>query len=238
MINYYYFFRDTAIECNDDNCKGGDRCQNRMFTQKKKDSDNTLQFLTPGKGWAVKAAGDFREGEFIIEYCGEIISNAEMQYRANRKTEEDPLYILEIDKHTFIDAEFCGNVSRLINHSCEPNCRIEKYTSEGKPVVGVFAHTDITEGEELTFDYAYGNNSSAPFRCHCGTPTCRGYIGKRVAPSELDVVDVVNPELEKYDKECAKCYFGGHVLCCDFEDCFKVYHKSCAGLTREPQDEW
>lgn len=91
-----------------------------MFTQNKKDySENTQQFLTPGKGWAVKALKDFKEGDFVIEYCGEIINNAEMQYRANRKTEEDPLYILEIDKHTFIDAEFCGNISRLINHSCK-----------------------------------------------------------------------------------------------------------------------
>ncbi|XP_021953950.1 histone-lysine N-methyltransferase NSD2 [Folsomia candida] len=231
--------RDTAIECNDDNCSGGDRCENRMFTQNKKDySENTQQFLTPGKGWAVKALKDFKEGDFVIEYCGEIINNAEMQYRANRKTEEDPLYILEIDKHTFIDAEFCGNISRLINHSCEPNCQIEKYTSEGKPVVGVFARTSIAKYEELTFDYAYGNNSSAPFRCHCGTLSCRGYIGKQVALSELEVVDIINPELERYDKECAKCFFGGHVLCCDYEDCYKVYHKSCAGLNKEPNDEW
>lgn len=104
--------------------------------------------------------------------------------------------------------------------------------------MGVFARTSIAKYEELTFDYAYGNNSSAPFRCHCGTLSCRGYIGKQVALSELEVVDIINPELERYDKECAKCFFGGHVLCCDYEDCYKVYHKSCAGLNKEPNDEW
>jgi hypothetical protein len=207
-----------------------------MFSLKLKETENTEQFLCRNKGWAVKAARDFEEGDFIIEYCGEIITNAEMQYRANMKSEEDPLYILEIDKNTFIDAEYCGNVSRLINHSCEPNCRTEKYTSEGKPVVGVFAHTAIRQGEELTFDYAYGNESAAPFRCHCGTESCRGFIGKTVAGDVM--YDTVNPDEDKYDKQCFKCSYGGHVLCCDYEGCYKVYHKTCAQLTKEPEDDW
>jgi len=225
------------VECNDSNCVSGEKCHNRMFTQKGKESENTEQFLCRNKGWAVRAAKNFEDGDFITEYCGEIINSAEMQYRANKKSEEDPLYLLEIDKHTFIDAEYCGNVSRLINHSCEPNCRTEKYTAaDGRPVVGVFAQASIQAGEELTFDYAYGTESAAPFRCHCGAENCRGFIGK-TAPDDY-VPEVFNPEDDTHDKQCSKCTFGGYVLCCSYEGCCKVYHKTCANVSREPEGDW
>jgi hypothetical protein len=36
-------------------------------------------------------------------------------------------YIMELDTNTVIDARYKGNVSRFINHSCDPNCALFKW---------------------------------------------------------------------------------------------------------------
>jgi hypothetical protein len=86
---------------------------------------------------------------------------------------------MEIDPNTFIDAEYYGNMSRFINHSCNPNCRTEKYASaSGKPVVGIFALRDIEVGEELSFNYNYGASIGSWMKCRCKGEDCKGFIGR------------------------------------------------------------
>lgn len=36
-------------------------------------------------------------------------------------------YMCEIMKDFIIDATFKGNSSRFLNHSCQPNCKLEKW---------------------------------------------------------------------------------------------------------------
>lgn len=36
-------------------------------------------------------------------------------------------YMCEIQKDFTIDATFKGNASRFLNHSCDPNCNLEKW---------------------------------------------------------------------------------------------------------------
>ena len=36
-------------------------------------------------------------------------------------------YMCEIRKDFTIDATFKGNASRFLNHSCDPNCKLEKW---------------------------------------------------------------------------------------------------------------
>lgn len=52
-----------------------------------------------------------------------------------------------------IDATVRGNLSRFINHSCNPNGRCEKWSVQGEPCIAIFAQTDIQPGEEITYDY-------------------------------------------------------------------------------------
>lgn len=61
-----------------------------------------------------------------------------------------------------IDATGKANFARFINHSCEPNCETQKWTTQGeghgfggKTVVGIFAIRDIEVGEELSYDYQF-----------------------------------------------------------------------------------
>lgn len=55
-----------------------------------------------------------------------------------------------------IDATTRGSICRLVNHSCGPNCRMEKWIVDGKPRMALFAgESGIMAGEELTFDYNF-----------------------------------------------------------------------------------
>jgi hypothetical protein len=77
-----------------------------------------------------------------------------------------------------IDACSKGNLGRFINHSCEPNCRTEKWTVDGEVCIGLFANRDLIEGEEITFNYNYERVGGAVAKkCECGSANCRGFIG-------------------------------------------------------------
>jgi SET domain-containing protein len=62
---------------------------------------------------------------------------------------------MQLGPGRFIDARTKGAITRFINHSCEPNCRIEIWTVEGKRRIGVYAIKDVPAGTELTFDYKW-----------------------------------------------------------------------------------
>lgn len=57
-----------------------------------------------------------------------------------------------------MDAEFlclAGNISRFINHSCEPNAETQKWTVNGELRIGFYSNRKILKGEEITFDYQF-----------------------------------------------------------------------------------
>lgn len=56
-----------------------------------------------------------------------------------------------------------------LNHSCDPNVGIQGQIS-------FFAMRDIAEGEELSFDYATGDDDDWSMDCSCGTSQCRGTV--------------------------------------------------------------
>lgn len=64
-------------------------------------------------------------------------------------------YLMYFDQNMIIDATR-GSIARFVNHSCEPNCRMEKWTVAGKPRMALFAgDRGIMTGEELTYDYNF-----------------------------------------------------------------------------------
>jgi SET domain-containing protein len=49
-----------------------------------------------------------------------------------------------------------GSICRFVNHSCDPNCTIEKWYVDGEPRMALFAGSrGISTGEELTYDYKF-----------------------------------------------------------------------------------
>lgn len=125
-------------------------------------------------------------GTPIIEYTGELISEAEGERRyptlpdGNDGPEHTYLLMLDDDRSLVIDANVGGNAARYINHSCEPNCEPIAYGDH----MWIIAVRDIEPGEELAYDYAIElDEPHTParkrrFPCHCGAKTCRGSILK------------------------------------------------------------
>jgi SET domain-containing protein len=114
----------------------------------------------------------------VVEYVGDRITKAESIRREKqrldrqRRGDDGCVYIFELNKKHDLDGRTRGNVARLINHSCAPNCRAE--TIRGR--IWIIAATDIAAGEELTFDYGYGYSEWRLHPCRCGSKNCAGFI--------------------------------------------------------------
>lgn len=92
-----------------------------------------------------------------MEYCGEVLSpqlfaKRTAEYSAKRHKH---FYFMSLKPSEFIDASKKGNVSRFMNHSCAPNCVLQKWIVGSMVRVGIFASSDIQPGTELTFDYKF-----------------------------------------------------------------------------------
>ena len=83
------------------------------------------------------------------------------------------------DQNMIIDATR-GSIARFVNHSCEPNCRMEKWTVGGKPRMALYAGKGIMTGDELTYDYNFDPFSQKNVQeCRCGSSKCRGVLGPK-----------------------------------------------------------
>lgn len=64
-----------------------------------------------------------------------------------------------------------GNLWRLVNHSCDPNCLIDFKTWT------FVTAQDVKKDEEFTFNYLTTEYKMvSPFRCGCGSANCKGEI--------------------------------------------------------------
>lgn len=74
-----------------------------------------------------------------------------------------------------------GSIARFVNHSCAPNCRMEKWIVGGQPRMALFAgERPIMTGDELTYDYNFDPFSAKNVqKCLCGSDNCRGVLGPK-----------------------------------------------------------
>lgn len=165
-------------------CRCSENCTNRPFRREKKINIVKTQLC----GWGVEAAEKINKGDFVIEYIGEVIDDALCEQRLwDMKYEgAQNFYMCEIRKDFTIDATFKGNASRFLNHSCDPNCILEKWQVEGEVRVGVFAARSIKVGEPLTYDYRFVQ-FGPEVKCCCGAPSCQGYLGTKRKIGKVDV---------------------------------------------------
>uniref|UniRef100_A0AAY5EYI8 Euchromatic histone-lysine N-methyltransferase 1b n=1 Tax=Electrophorus electricus TaxID=8005 RepID=A0AAY5EYI8_ELEEL len=175
------------FECNHA-CSCWRTCKNRVVQNGLR---TRLQlFRTQNMGWGVRTLQDIPRGTFVCEYVGEIISDAEADVR------EDDSYLFSLDSKVAgdmycIDARFYGNISRFINHHCEPNlfpCRV--FTSHQDlrfPHIAFFASKNISTGDELGFDYGdhFWDVKGKLFSCQCGSSQCK-HSAAAVAHQQAD----------------------------------------------------
>lgn len=163
------------------NCKVGGNCGNRQLLNKTYSS--TEKIREEGMGWGLKAAEDIANGSLVIEYLGEIIDEKEMNLRMSNQRRYTPtdhdFYIMELDQGYFVDGKFKGNSSRFINHSCDPNCELQRWVVKGRMRIGIFAIRDIEVNEALSYDYQFDTNEKDAFKCYCGSSNCRGTMAPK-----------------------------------------------------------
>ncbi|KAL0222351.1 hypothetical protein RCL1_002205 [Eukaryota sp. TZLM3-RCL] len=135
-----------------------------------------------------------KKDEFIIEYVGEVISTGLAQSRLAKLVRKgSPLYFLSLTSVLIIDAKRRGNQSRFINHSCDPNCRVEIWYYKGIPRAAVFANRDIKYGEELTFNYHYSKSYNLDMQCFCGSSKCCGRLSDKSRDNSDFYLDLIVP---------------------------------------------
>jgi len=155
----------TCTVCDDLNCSAGVSCGNRFMPR------YTLNLFKGPVGYGVVTEEFIPSGAFVTEYVGELLYCEDAVKRENKQ------YVVELRTSTvngetlFVDARRCGNASRLINHSCAPNCIMEEWNWANTVRLGIFAARDLRPLTELTF--AYRGAGTMLFTCACQAPTCK-----------------------------------------------------------------
>lgn len=185
------------VECSE-TCWCPASCHNRVVQRGIKYKLQVHRTAT--MGWSVCALETIPRGAFVCEYVGELISDAEADIR------EDDSYLFDLensDGEIFcIDARFYGNVSRFINHLCDPNLMPIRvfidHHDKRFPRLAYFSTKEIVAGEELGFDYGdrFWDIKSRSFTCGCGSPQCKysaeAYrLKKELANSKTEGNDVI-----------------------------------------------
>lgn len=169
--------RLLMIECGS-RCVVGDRCTNKRFQNC--EYAKCEVFRTEKKGLGLRAVIDLFAGEFIMEYVGEVVDPKDFRRRAKEysKDKNKHYYFMALKSDQIIDATMKGNVSRFINHSCDPNSETQKWTVNGELRIGFFIKKFIAAGEEITFDYHFQRYGKEAQKCFCEASNCRGWIGE------------------------------------------------------------
>lgn len=154
------------FECNKA-CKCSENCQNRVVQKGRKQT--LCIFKTAGRGWGVRTERPIAKGQYICEYVGEIISYEETERRGREYDAVGRTYLFDLDFNEkdnpyTVDAAKFGNVSRFINHSCDPNLGVWAVWTDcldlNLPKLCLFTLRSIKENEELTFDYVNCTNNN------------------------------------------------------------------------------
>jgi len=110
-------------------------------------------------GLGLFATRTIEKGEFIVEYDGPRITNAEVEERSNTR------YLFTVNSRWTIDGSPRWNRARYANHSCRPNA--EAVQVRGR--IHIKARKRILPGDEITYNYgkSYFDTFIAPKGCRC-----------------------------------------------------------------------
>merc|ERR1719187_1428218 len=136
------------------------------------DKDLGLEVVTfPEKRRGVQATKDFKKGDFVVEYAGDIIDigsakERELKYSLDISKGCYMYYFKHKSKQYCIDATSeSGRLGRLVNHSCKaPNMHTKVVMLGENPRLILVAKQDIPKGTELLYDY--GDRDKESLKAH------------------------------------------------------------------------
>jgi len=127
------------------------------------DSDKVIVRRSRIAGVGVFARESISPGEVIASFDGFYYS---LEYPG--WTPDLINHAIQCARNWFRDS---AGLARLVNHSCEPNCGIQR-------LFDIVAMRVIAPGEEITWDYEMTEDSDWwRMKCRCGTAACRGLVG-------------------------------------------------------------
>ncbi|KAF4139645.1 SET domain-containing protein [Phytophthora infestans] len=122
-----------------------------------------------GAGTGVRATADICAGSILSEYTGRLTTEDLENSKGPRNKYALGLQLKSTRrKSVFIDAARCGNITRMMNHSCDATCQFVEVRNRRQVKVVVVAKRRIGEGEDVTVDY----KSDLWFTCCCGSRCC------------------------------------------------------------------
>lgn len=179
----------VLFECND-SCLCSSSCKNRLASIKSPYSFTI--FKTEDRGWGLKTCCAIPKGAFVLRLTGQLKSVTQMIQEQNLKNEWNT-YAFALDGISVdpshlkvVDASTNGNLSRFINHSCDPNL-IPYFVFYGNydltaPRIALFAKKNIRPNTELTFSYPEQSwrmkceKKFPPIICKCNSFKCQKYL--------------------------------------------------------------
>ena len=156
-------------------CRRGKLCGNQRIRRKQWKKLSIID--TDDRGRGLKTDLPIKAGEFIVEYVGEAVSKRSVVQAMARDPNMTMLYVMHLEGGTCIDASKRGGIARYINHSCDPNSVVDKWTVQNVTRLAIFAKRNIAKDEELTYKYgwtAHGNKALTV--CNCSAEICRRFI--------------------------------------------------------------
>ncbi|KAJ3029574.1 UNVERIFIED_CONTAM: Histone-Lysine N-Methyltransferase ash1l [Siphonaria sp. JEL0065] len=184
--------RMMQFECTEGKCPAGSACSNQSF-QRGSTAPGLEICETLGRGFGIRTTVTHPKNTFLMEYCGEIISQETCLERMKTiYSHTEHYYFLNYDKSEVIDGCRKGSDARSVN---------------GEYHVGLFADQDIQAGMELTYDYKF--ESFGPMKkCRCGAIKCRGFLGinknerrSEIKALKLSTLTTLDPALLNGDAE-------------------------------------
>jgi len=193
--------RLVLSECDPAYCPCGSACQNQRLSRRQYRSVSVRR--TGKKGHGLFVEEDVKAGEFVMEYCGEVLHEEAYAERKQRYQEEGRThyYFMTLSSSETIDATLRGNEGRFLNHSCAPNCETQKWMVRGELRIGIFATRDVAAGEELTIDYKFERFGERPSRCYCMAGACCGWIGGAKAAEAAKAYNIEEDEEETHEND-------------------------------------